>query len=109
MCTIGYSAQSSHRLTLGACTHDQHFIRWKAVQFARVDEQVIRSHDESQFSGRAEVRLHTASEYCDFPARFERDFSDLLQSVDIGREGSKNDSSRNFLDDVFKGLANNLL
>ncbi|MPM28825.1 hypothetical protein SDC9_75356 [bioreactor metagenome] len=93
MCTIGNSAQSSHRFTLRARTHNQHFIRWKTVQFARFDEKIIRSHDEAQLSGCAEVRLHAASEYCDFPTGFERDFSHLLQSVDIGREGSKNDSS----------------
>ena len=88
-----HSAQSRHRLTLASGSNQHHFIKRQSVCHVDIHQNTTWNLQITQFNRGCHNIDHAASRNRNFLVVFCSIIDDLLDSVDIGREGRNDDSA----------------
>ena len=95
--------QSRHRLSLASCGDNNQFLIRDAADLVNVYQYVGGDFNVSQLLCQFHHVDHTAARNRYFSFAQNRDVNDLLQSVNIGRKSSNDDSRLGATENSFQG------
>ena len=100
MLAVGHAGKRGERLALGAGAQHDDLVVVDAVNVEGVDDVLVGDVEVAELAGDLGVVDHGAARHHDLAAHGDGGVADLLQAVDVAREGRDEDAALGVLDDV---------
>ena len=105
MLPAGNPREGRHLFALAPGAEDANFARAEIADGAILDNRGIGYLDVAVLPGDGDDVFHASAEDADLAAVLDGDLDDLLDTIDVAREGRDDDAPEGFFEDVLDAFA----